>query len=353
LKALVRYSVEPGKMRVQDVPEPRLDDDNHAIIKISTASICGRDIEHFNSELAINKVPYILGHEFSGRIHELPLNNKSTFKIGDRVVCETVSSVCETCPACISGYYNLCKERKNIGGEMNGAFSNFVKVPIKYIHSIPDDLTFDEAALVEPMCVAYNALLINSKIQKSDTIVIFGGGTIALFCLILAKYRGASAILITHKTDILGKKMAKKLGASYVFNSDDQVVDKVLDLTNKYGAPLVIDAVGGVEETFSNSLKLVSPGGQVTKIGWFINNPVNTNLDLIVRKNIRLQGSFSHNYDIWEKCIKLLSQEHFKLDQIVSKKLPLDQWPIAFEELMRRDSIKIQLKPLPLGEKNE
>ena len=84
----------------------------------------------------------------------------------------------------------------------------------------------------------------------------------------------------------------------------------------------------------------------MTKIGWFINNPVKTNLDLLRRKNIKLQGSFSHNYEIWEKCINLISKGQIKLDSIVSKKLPLDQWEIAFDELINRESIKIQLKPL-------
>ena len=346
MKALVRYSVEKGKLRIQDVPKPILTDNKHAIIKVSTASICGRDIEHFNTHLNQDKVPYILGHEFSGEIHELPDNHSSDFNISDRVVCETVLSVCEVCPACLNGFYNLCKLRKNIGGTMNGAFSNYVKVPIKYIHSIPDNISYDEAALIEPMCVCYNALIVNSDIQENEKVVIIGAGTIALFCLMLAKYKRANVIMIAHKKDILGKKLAKKFGAIHVFDSDDNVVNKVLNLTNGFGVPLVIDAVGGVEETFSNSLECVSPGGQITKIGWFINNPVKTNLDLIIRKNIRLQGSFSHNNKIWEQCIRLIAKGHLKLDNIVSKQLPLDQWQIAFDELVSRNSIKIQLKPL-------
>ena len=346
MKALVRYSIKKRTMRVEEVPKPVITDDRHAIIKVSTASICGRDIEHFNTDLHIEKVPYILGHEFSGVVHDLPDNNSNNFQISDRVVCETVSSVCENCPACLNGYYNLCKMRKNIGSGMNGAFSNFVKVPIKYIHPIPDKISFDEAALIEPMCVCYNALIINSNIYKNDKIVIIGAGTIALFCLMLAKHQNADVIVIAHKKDILGKKLAKKFGAIHVFDSDDNVVNKVLDLTNGFGVPLVVDAVGGVEETFSNSLKCVEPGGQITKIGWFINNPVKTNLDLLIRKNIKLQGSFSHNYEIWEKCINLISKGQIKLDSIVSKKLPLDQWEIAFDELINRESIKIQLKPL-------
>ncbi len=278
MKALVRYSSKKRKMRIQEVPKPTLKDETYAIVKIATASICGRDIEHYNSDLKPEKIPYILGHEFSGVIAELPEQHASNFRISDRVVCETVSSVCENCPSCQSGYYNLCKKRRNIGGGMNGAFSNFVKVPIKYIHKIPDEISFDEAALIEPMCVCYNAIIVNSKIHKNGKILIIGGGTIALFCLLLAKLQNADVIIVTHKIDKIGKKFAKKFGANHIFDSDENVEGKILDITNGFGVPLVVDAVGGVEDTFNNALKCVAPGGQITKIGWFINNPVKSNL---------------------------------------------------------------------------
>ena len=113
MKALVRYSHLPKKLMVKDIAFPNIQNEkDQAIVKVSYAGICGRDLEHYNSQISKKKVPSVLGHEFSGIIEKIN-SNKQKIKIGDRVTCETVKSVCDKCSLCKSGYYNLCKRRKN------------------------------------------------------------------------------------------------------------------------------------------------------------------------------------------------------------------------------------------------
>ena len=110
MKALVRFDTKPEKLEFQEVPKP-VSDETHAVLKVEAVGVCGRDLENFRQEMAAKKVPYILGHEFSGTIVDLP--EGTNFKIGDRVTAETVDSVCGSCEVCRQGSYNLCKKRKN------------------------------------------------------------------------------------------------------------------------------------------------------------------------------------------------------------------------------------------------
>ena len=186
MKALVRYSHLPKKLKIKDIPFPDIKNEkNQAIVEVKYAGICGRDLEHYKSKISEKKIPTVLGHEFSGIVKKMN-TNKSNIKIGDRVTCETVKSVCNKCASCKSGFYNLCKKRKNIGGSTTGAFASHIKVPTKYMHKLPNNVSLDTAALIEPLAVCYNALINNSNIKKNSTILIFGAGTIGLLCLKLA-----------------------------------------------------------------------------------------------------------------------------------------------------------------------
>ena len=124
----------------------------------------------------------------------------------------------------------------------------------------------------------------------------------------------------------------------------NNIEKKILKLTKEKEISLIVDAVGGVKQTFETSINLIAPGGQITKIGWFLNNS-EFNLDKIIKKNIRFQGSFSHNYPIWEKCIKLLSQKKIKISDVITHKLPLKNWKQAFDFAKKRKAIKILLDP--------
>lgn len=342
MKALVRFDTKPETMQFQDVPKPVLDD-THAILRVEAVGICGRDLEHFREELGASKVPFIPGHEYSGTIVELPAG-VTNFKVGDRVTAETVDFVCGECEVCDSGNYNLCKKRKNISGGMNGAFTNFMRVPLKYIHKLPDNISFEEGAMVEPACVSYNATLVNSSPKENELTVIIGVGTVGLLCLQMAKLRGAKVALIGLPEDAMRMKIGKDLGADYLIDATTDPVKQVLELTNQNGAPLVMDTVGGSSKTVDQALEMVRPGGQITKVGWFMKT-TNTSFDTLVRKNIRLQGSFSHTHQMWSECISLIASGKINVKKMISKVLPLEDWREGFELGFKREALKVILKP--------
>ena len=342
MKALVRFDTKPGSLEFQEVPKPAVDD-AHAILRIEAVGICGRDLEHFREVLDEKKIPFIHGHEFSGTIAELPDNEKS-LKVGDRVTAETVDFVCGECEICKIGNYNLCKKRKNIGGGMNGAFAPFMRAPLSYIHLLPDNISFEEGAMIEPTCVSYNATLVNSDPKEGELTVIIGAGTVGLLCLQMAKLRGAKVALIGLPVDAARMKVGQELGADYLIDATTDPIRQVLELTGDNGAPLVIDTVGGSSQTIDQALEMVRPGGQITKVGWFMKT-TNTTLDTLIRKNIRLQGSFSHTREMWKECIDLISSEKINVKKMISKILPLENWREGFELGFNREAIKVILKP--------
>ena len=137
------------------------------------------------------------------------------------------------------------------------------------------------------------------------------------------------------------KKIAKENGVKNIYLSNSDYVKKILKDTNNQGIDLIVDTVGGIDKTFEDSINLAKPGGQITKIGWFMNNQVNAKFDDIVRKNLKIQGSFSHNFKIWENCIKLLSNKKIYIKDLISEKFEISQWKSAFDLLINRKAIKI------------
>ncbi len=341
MKALVRYNHLPKKLKIKEIPFPNIKDSkNDAIIQVKFAGICGRDIEHYRSKISKNKIPSVLGHEFSGIVKNIK-KNKYKIKNGDRVTCETVKSVCNKCASCKSGFYNLCKKRKNIGGSDCGAFASHIKVPTEYIHKLPNNVSLEEAALIEPLAVCYNALINNSNIGKNSSVLIFGAGTIGLLSLKIAKYKKAKVFLICTPEDKIQKNIAVKNGVKKIFFNNSDYFNKIMKITKDQGLDLIVDTVGGVDRTFEDAISLAKPGGQITKIGWFMKKEVKANFDNIVRKNLKIQGSFSHNYKIWESCIKLLSKKKIFIKDLISMKCDISEWKKAFNLLKNRKAVKI------------
>ena len=230
------------------------------------------------------------------------------------------------------------------GSTMNGAYSTFVKVPINHIHKLNKRISMDDASIIEPMCVAYNTIIKNSNIKKNDFVVVFGGGTIALMCVKMINYLSGKVILVCTKKDLKLIKNLKftKFNKILIFNKN---LEKLIsNFTKKDGVSHIIDAVGGVKETFDQSIKIIKPGGQITKVGWFLRKNRH-DLDKLIKKNVKFQGSFSHNYPIWEKCIKLLSEKKINISDMITHKLPLKKWVTGFDYVKNRKAIKVLLIP--------
>ncbi len=336
MRALVNYERSPFKVEMREKPTPEIGDDD-VLLSVRGVGVCGSDLHqwHASHSWPVN-YPVTLGHEFGGIISQVGKKVQG-FKEGDRVVSETAASICNQCVYCRSGNYNLCPKRLGFGYGLDGAMADFVRVPSRCLHHVPDHVPFEDAAMTEPGCVACNAVLELSHISPGDTVVVLGPGTIGLMVLQMCKLCGpGKLVLVGTSKDTERLEMGRLLGADLTIMSDQEdVVAKVQSLGDGFGAHLVIDCVG-ISETLKPCLEMVRPAGQITKVGWG-KAPVGFSLDPLVQKAVTLQGSFSHNYKTWERVIGLMANGQLNLAPM-RRVFSLADWETAFKTM---DSLAI------------
>jgi len=332
MKALVKYGNKPNELEIREMPIPEIGDDD-VLLQVKAAGICGWDVEMWQHKMATNfNVPIIQGHEFCGIIKEVGKNVQG-FKVGQRVVSETAAEICGKCPQCRTGNYHLCPHRKGFGYGVHGAFADFVKVPERCLHIIPDNISFEHAALTEPACVAYQALVVLSQIQAGKPVLIIGPGPIGLFCVQVAVASGAYPVMVAGtERDKSRLEIAHKLGADFTIDVTSQnALEFVKDKTAGQGAALVVDAAGN-EHTLTLALDAVAPRGKITKIGWGTPKPINVNvLDKLLSKAATLQGSFSHNWPTWQAVLAMMAKGTIRMQPMISHKITLDKWQETFK----------------------
>lgn len=269
----------------------------------------------------------------------------SGFREGDRVVSETAASICGQCLYCRAGEYNLCPQRKGFGYGINGAMSNFVSVPERCLHHIPDSLPFERAALTEPCCVAYNCVAVKSKVRPGDTVVVFGPGPIGLLCAEMARINGAGNLIIAGMAqDASRLEAARQLGVTHAVNIQEvSLTDLLREIGDGLGAHLVIDAAGA-SAALKSAMEIVRPGGQITKVGWGP-QPLNFSLDPLVQKAVTLQGSFSHTFQNWEQVVSMLASGQINLQPVISRVAGLEDWKDCFDGMHDGAYVKSVLRP--------
>jgi len=341
---LVNYASDPHSVELREVPVPEIGEDD-VLLNVQAVSICGSDLHQYTGKQSWKvNYPVILGHEFSGSIAVLG-KRVSGFREGDRVVSETAAVLPPDSAFIRRGLYNLEPKRLGFGYGVNGAMAPFVKVPARCLHSVPAALSLEKAALTEPCCVAYNAVCVNSHMRPGDTVAVIGPGPIGLLCAAMAKLSGAGhLIVIGTPADAMRLEVAKRMGADTTLGAQgEDVAGWVKNFGDGYGCDLVVDAAG-VSATLKLALDIVRPAGQITKVGWGP-QPLDFSLDQLVQKAATLQGSFSHNWPIWEKVLTLLASGKIDLDPILNRISPLSEWREAFEEMHSGAIVKGVLKP--------
>lgn len=345
MKAVVKYDNVDGATEVREVPIPEIGPDD-VLVRTGYIGICGSDphMHHNKVSYKVN-VPLILGHEFSGVIEKVGAHVKG-WSVGDRVTSETHADYCGKCVMCRTNNYHVCRERKGYGFQIDGAFAKYVKVPSRILHRVPDNVSLKEAALSEPLCVAYSSLVKHANIKPGDLVVVIGPGPIGLLCVKMASILGAADIVVVGTDGDDGRmELAAKWGATRIINSSkEDPVPVIMGMRDGYGADLVVDAAG-FSPTLKLSIDVVRPCGQINKIGWGP-GPVGFSLDQLISKAAALQGTFSHNWDVWEKCLILMSEKKVDLNEIITHELPLDQWSKGFDLMESKEGLKIILTPV-------
>jgi len=326
------------------MPEPNKAGLDQVLIEVKAAGVCGSDIHMWREQQSwAVKLPLVLGHEFCGVVADVGAN-VSGFQTGQRVACETAASVCGQCVYCLSGNYNLCPNRLGYGALADGAFTSYVLARPQILHHIPDNVPFEHAALTEPICVAYNALVEKTMMKPGDLVVIQGPGPIGIMALQIVRLRGAGTIVVLGTdADAHRLEVAAELGAHHTVNIQrEDAAALVKSLGDGFGADLIVDCTG-VSRALKQSMDLVRPNGRITKIGWGP-QPLDFSLDPLVGKAVTLQGSFSHTYPTWERVLGLLSTGQVNLDPVIGGVYGLDEWEEAFSKMEEGHSVKSVLK---------
>ena len=181
MSGVVHYALKPLAVELRETAVPAIGEDE-VLLTVGAVGVCGSDVHQYhNSQSWPVRVPVVLGHEFCGTVARVGGRVKG-FREGDRVVSETAANICGECLLCRTGNYNLCPSRSGFGAGTHGAMANYVRVPARCLHHIPDVLPFERAALTEPCCVAYNAVVVKSPIRPGDVVVVIGPGPIGLLC---------------------------------------------------------------------------------------------------------------------------------------------------------------------------
>jgi L-iditol 2-dehydrogenase len=266
---------------------------------------------------------------------------------GDRITFDSMIS-CRRCFFCRKGQPNLCDDRRVLGVSCDeyrrhGAFAEFVNVPEHIVYRIPDGLSFDHAAMVEPVSVAVHAVNL-TPLSLGDTALVVGAGMIGLLTLQALRTAGAGRII---SVDLAEDRLAlaTKLGADVTLNpSHDDVVGKVRELTAGRGADVAIEAVGA-DATVKTSIDSVRKGGTVTLIG-NVTPTVQLGLQSVVTREIAVLGSCASAND-YPACLELMARGAIDVDAMISERAPLERGAELFDRLYSREPnlTKVILNP--------
>lgn len=344
MKALVKFAAGPGNMEIRDVPEPE-PGPGQVKIEIQEAGICGSDLHIYHSDIAIPvRPPVVTGHEFSGVVSKVG-EGVEHLKPGDRVVSETAYHYCQTCDFCREGFYNLCVERRTLGYWFNGVFAKYTVVPAARIHLIPDNVDFTTAAMTEPLACVVHAIYDLSRIVPGDVVLVSGPGAIGIMAMQVAKAHGATVVISGTDMDVDRLRMAKRLGADYAVNVQQENLKELLDvLTKSYGPDVVLECSGSAPGVDSG-LNLIKKRGYFIQIG-LPGKKIEFDIEKVCYKELHFSGSLGSRNASWRKALQLLSQEKVELKPLAADKLPLTEWKKAFEMFEKKEGFKIFLLPV-------
>ncbi|MCD6470054.1 NAD(P)-dependent alcohol dehydrogenase [Candidatus Bathyarchaeota archaeon] len=341
MKAAVLY--KPLDMRVEYVDIPSINP-SEVLVRVKNVGICASDVHYYlHGKIAsfIVEKPLILGHECSGEVVEV--GEKVTgVEVGERVVIEP-GFTCGSCEYCRSGRYNLCENVRFYGTPpYHGAFAEYVSAPAQNVYSMPNNMTYEEGAMIEPLAVGMMAAK-RGRVTVHDTVAIFGAGPIGLLSLQAVRSHG---VIDTYVIDIIDYRLdyAQKLGASEVINaSKTDVIKQIMKLTQGKGVDVIIEASGS-PKAIKQALEIIKPGGRIILVGYpLIEVPIL--IDKILAKELDILGV--HRYaNVFPTAIKCVASGKIDVKSLVTHIFPLEKILDGFETHIKKigNPIKIQIK---------
>lgn len=320
MKALVMNEYKKLSFEEVSKPQPKK---GEVLIRLKACSVCGSDVHGFDGSTGRRRPPVIMGHEAAGIIAACG-EGVTRFKPGDRVTFDS-TVYCNECPMCRIGKINLCSHRQVLGVSCEdynrqGCFAEYVTVPEYILYSIPSNVTYVQASMIEPLSVAYHAAT-RTAIGPEDTVMVVGIGTIGLLTLQVVRSFGAKQIIAVDISDDR-LALAKENGASAVVNSrDPEAVNQIRKVTETgEGVAVAIDATG-ISATLNLCIESTKLDGKVILIG-NLDRHTDFPLQYVVTHQISLFGSCASAGE-YPACLDLISSGKVEVDRMISRSVPL------------------------------
>jgi L-iditol 2-dehydrogenase len=346
MKALMKVAKGVGFVEIRDIPVPGIPDPDWVLIKIKAAGVCGTDLHIFHDKFRYWP-PVVLGHEFSGEIVEAGEKAKKRFRPGDRVVAEPKNEACGVCDVCRQGMIHLCEHRRAPGWGVNGAFTDYIIMPSYLVHKMPEGLSFELAALTEPMAIVVHEVTERGKIECQDTVVVTGAGPIGILAAFAAKSAGAGKVIMTgmNAGEKMRFKIAKELGTDHIINVEkENPVEKVRELTGGKGADIIIEASGSLQ-AISQSVEMVRTSGRICAVGLTNSESVNFLWNKAMYKALEIIFNFSSSYTAWDRALNLIANTKMDLNKLITHKTSIDNWQSVFKDLENEIGVKALFIP--------
>ena len=339
MMAVVKEKPGPG-FTWKEVPCPEIGA-GEVLVQVKAVGICGTDIPIFDGVRAVPE-GLIPGHEFAGVIAQVGQGVEG-WAIGDRVAVGLVKG-CGRCYYCKIGQESMCEDILELGIHIHGAFTTFTAVPQSCLHRLPDNLSFEEGAAVDPIASAYRGVR-KVAVDVEDSVVIFGPGAIGLYALQTVKARGAHQVMVVGlPEDGPRLEVAEQLGADHVFTTQDGgVQDRVAQITGGRMASVVIEATGN-PAVMPTVLNCAARQARVLVIG-ISHAEATFNPVIIVRRELQVIGSFCYSWEDFHESLWLLARGKISTQKMVTHVMALEQMGQALELLHERKALKVVLRP--------
>ncbi|MFH1008916.1 MAG: NAD(P)-dependent alcohol dehydrogenase [Candidatus Latescibacterota bacterium] len=317
-----------GDLRVAEIPRPE-PAAGEVLVRITAVGVCGSDVHYFkDGRIGDTPVesPLILGHEPAGVIEAVG-EGVTRVKAGDRVAVDPALP-CGVCEWCIEGNANLCPNVRFFGTPpTDGAFREFLTHPAHAVFKLPDSLSFEEGAMLEPFGVAIHAVDLG-KVRAADTVAILGAGSIGLSVLQMARLSGAAGVFVT---DLIESRLdlARRLGADVAIGAEDDPVRRILQRTGGRGVDVVFEAAGAME-TPQQAIELLKPGGTLVLIGICPEDRIPLRASAARRKGVTIRMSRRMKHVI-PRAIRLAERNMVDLKCLVTHRYPLERIAEAFD----------------------
>ena len=339
---------EYGHLELSDRPTPA-PGAGEVLIRVAACGICGSDVHGYDGTSGRRIPPIVMGHEAAGTVVSAG-PGVHRFQPGDRVTFDS-TVCCGACDFCARGEINLCDRREVVGvscGDYrrDGAFAEYIAVPERIVYPIPANLTFAEAAMLEPVSVALHAVAV-SELSGGETALVVGSGMIGLLTMQAARAAGCSRVFVAD-IDATRLELARSMGATEVIPfSGAELVRECQRLTNGIGADIVFEAVGR-DETVNVAIDATRKGGTITLIG-NVTPEVKLPLQKVVSRELRLQGTAASAGE-YTQAIELISSGRIQVKPLITEVAQLADGQRWFDRLHAREPNLMKIVLVPSAE---